>query len=81
MAADAKYPDGQPICVGDNVFLDGIHIAIVEKIFRPGSQEAKNFDCEKTGGLLLNAQEYGLIVSAFGSSDVTEKTVGPRRAS
>ncbi len=47
-----SYMGGEPIFVGDVVDAAGQR-AIVEKVIQPDSQDARDFSCPDTGGLLL----------------------------
>jgi len=62
---------GEPIAVGHRVLIDD-HPGSVVGIFAPGTEDAKAYSCFETGGLLLEMDEYGLVLEPFGNaSDVT----------
>ena len=47
-----QYLSGEEVCHGDLVIAANQRAA-VESIFYPGTQGAKDFSCDATGGLLL----------------------------
>ncbi len=48
-----RYETGEKICVGDTVLLNTTSRERVTMVIQPGTQEAKWYLCEDTGGVLI----------------------------
>ena len=59
------YGTNRRIKVGDTIFLDN-HRGKVREIFEPLTQDADAYDCFKEGGILIETDEYGLMLVKFG---------------
>jgi hypothetical protein len=53
---------------GDRLVADE-RTGTLDEILEPGSVRSKQFNCEKTGGLLIDFDDYGLTLLPFGMFD------------
>lgn len=53
---------------GDRLIADE-RTGTLDEILEPGSVRSKQFNCEKTGGLLIDFDDYGLTLLPFGLFD------------
>ena len=59
------YPDtGEPYHEGDRLSEDG-HLGTLRRVCVAGSQDAQDYHCAVTGGLLIEFDEYGLVLVPF----------------
>jgi hypothetical protein len=67
----SHYTDsGLPINVGDQVIVDEEHEGVIEKVILPETESARDYSCEKTGGLLIKDKQAGLMLLPFGFSHI-----------
>jgi hypothetical protein len=63
----SHYTDsGFPINVGDPVVVDEEHEGVIAQVILPETEPAKDYSCEKTGGLLIKDKKAGLMLLPFG---------------
>ncbi len=59
------YPDsGDPICVGDQIEIDGI-VGVIERVLLAHTTDANELSCNDTGGILIQSGEYGRVLFPF----------------
>jgi len=68
---DVYTRTNKPIAPGDVAFLDGRRVEIVE-VLTKGSEQASDYGCVSTGGLLLRTHEAGLELIPFGHCHAIE---------
>ena len=66
----------EEVVVGDDVLLDGT-CGVVLGVFRPGTQDAADFSCERTGGLLIDLSGSGKTLIPIGTNSTLFKAVRP----
>jgi hypothetical protein len=59
---------GAPATVGDLIEYDG-HLGRIVLVCLPNTQESRDYACEHEGGLLIDFEEYGLVLEPFSVLD------------
>ncbi len=60
------------VAAGDNIVLDGVYFGTVEQVLLPGTEDARRYACEATGGVLLLLDVSGLTLELFGTAGILE---------
>jgi hypothetical protein len=60
------------VAVGDSILLDN-HKGIVVSVITKFTEEAMSFNCYDTGGILLEMEEYGLMLEPYGTHAYLER--------
>jgi len=69
----ARYADGSPIRLDDEILLDGEHCGTVQGIFEPATDDAVAYSCGDTGGLLIMLEHGILVLEPFGHLAFVER--------
>jgi len=64
-----------PIEVGDHVSVDD-HSGVVKRICFAGTQDARDYSCEKTGGILIKYDDGILALEPLGFYEEIQKIEG-----
>ncbi|WP_432797894.1 hypothetical protein [Poriferisphaera sp. WC338] len=55
------YATGKIVIVGDHVLFDGSE-GTIEAIYTPLTEDARDYSCYETGGVMINTEQFGLIL-------------------
>ncbi len=57
-----RYAHGPDARIGDIVLIGDQHQAVVEALLLAGTDEAREYSCAETGGVLMRYEELGAVL-------------------
>jgi len=65
-----KYSNGDEVTIGERVLVNRTRIGIVKKIFEAFTEDAKDWSCNETGGVLITFDDGDPQVWAILDEDI-----------